>query len=277
MWLQIASKSFLETSEHSTIRLAQTRYFPRHVPGNIRNIPYAMDNRILKKFKRLQSFDAIWKSLAVYPGYSAPNKEYSRISQWNEKEMRNLVKVILPCFAAALCRPSTTERPIFTKALTCVQSIVDFTLMSEDKSHSDKAIHSLEEYLKAFYDQKDVFNEYRKDKPSMGKVRQVTTRIRGDNCGVLKQDRLSGVTAARRCQIAFEKCRELDEIVADIYNEDVDFNFIQIHLFSHIKDHVQLIGNIQMYSTKSRETSNKTMIKKDYRRSNRNDASHQIV
>ncbi|KAG0132972.1 hypothetical protein HOY82DRAFT_483212, partial [Tuber indicum] len=35
----------------------------------------------LKKFKPLQSFDAVWKSLAAYPGYSAPNKEYSRISQ----------------------------------------------------------------------------------------------------------------------------------------------------------------------------------------------------
>jgi len=83
----------------------------------------------LKQFKRLQLFNAIWKSLAVYPGYSAPNKAYSGISQWTGKDMRYLVKVILPCFAAALCRPSTVERPIFTKALTCVWSIVDFTLM----------------------------------------------------------------------------------------------------------------------------------------------------
>ena len=85
---------------------------------------------ILKKYKRLQAFNAIWKSLAAYPGYSAPNKKYSRISQWTGKEMRNLVKIILTCFAASLCRPNAAERPIFTKALTCVRSIVDFTLMS---------------------------------------------------------------------------------------------------------------------------------------------------
>jgi len=60
----------------------------------------------LKKFRRLQSFNDIWKSLAVYPAYSALNKQYSQISQWTGKEMRNLVKVILLYFAAALLRPS---------------------------------------------------------------------------------------------------------------------------------------------------------------------------
>ena len=231
----------------------------------------------LKKFKRLQSFDAIWKSLAVYPGYSAPNKEYSRISQWTGKEMRNLVKVILPCFAASLRRPSAVERPIFAKALTCVRSIVDFTLMSQYKSHTDATIQYLEQYLKAFHDHKDVFKEYRKDKSTMRKVREVTARIRGENSEVLNQQRLSGATAAKRRRIADEQRRDLDGIVADIYDEDVDFNFVKIHLLSHFGDHVRRFGNIQMYSTESGETSHKTMIKEGYRRSNRNDASHQIL
>ena len=84
----------------------------------------------LKKYKRLQTFDTIWKSLAAYPSYSALNQEYSRVSQWTGKEMRNLVKVILTCLAASLCHPNAAERPIFTQALTCVRSIVDSTLMS---------------------------------------------------------------------------------------------------------------------------------------------------
>ncbi|KAG0138782.1 hypothetical protein HOY82DRAFT_595293 [Tuber indicum] len=120
--------------------------------------------RFLKKFKRLQSFDGVWKSLAAYPGYSAPNKEYSRISQWTGNEMRNLVEVILPCFAASLCRQSAAECPIFTHALTCVQSIVDFTLMSQYTSDTDETIQYLEQFLKAFHNHKDIFKEYRKDK-----------------------------------------------------------------------------------------------------------------
>ncbi|KAG0635442.1 hypothetical protein HOY80DRAFT_893052, partial [Tuber brumale] len=118
----------------------------------------------LTKYKRLQAFDAVWKNLPAYSGYSPPNKEYSRVSQWTGKEMRNLVRVRLPCFATALCRPSTAERLIFTKALTCVRSIIDFTLMAQYQSHTAETIQYLERYLKAFHDHKDVFKKYRKDK-----------------------------------------------------------------------------------------------------------------
>ena len=86
--------------------------------------------RILKKCKRVQTFDAIWKTLAAYLGYSALNKEYSRISLFTRKEMRNLIKVILPCFATSLCRSNAAEHSMFTQALTCIRSIVDFTLMA---------------------------------------------------------------------------------------------------------------------------------------------------
>ncbi|KAG0632929.1 hypothetical protein HOY80DRAFT_854248, partial [Tuber brumale] len=124
----------------------------------------------LKKYMRLQAFDAIWKNLPAYPGYSPPNKEYSRVSQWTGKEMRNLVRVLLPCFAAALCRPSTGECLIFTKALTCVRSIIDFTLMAQYQSHTKETIQYLERYFKAFCDHKDVFKEYWKDKSTARKI-----------------------------------------------------------------------------------------------------------
>ncbi|KAG0133447.1 hypothetical protein HOY82DRAFT_538187 [Tuber indicum] len=184
----------------------------------------------LNKLKLLQSFDAVWKSLAAYPGYSAPNKEYSRISQWTAKEIMNLVKVIPLCFAALLRRPSAAERPIFTQARTCVQSIVDFTLMSQYTSHTNETIQYFEQFLKAFHDHKDIFKEYRKDKQTMRKVGEVSTRIRGENSEVFNQHRLSVATAAKRRWIADEQRRDLDGIVADIYDEDVDFNFVKIHL-----------------------------------------------
>ena len=191
--------------------------------------------------------------------------------------MRNLVKVILPCFAAALYRPRTVERPIFAKALTGVRSIVDFTLISQYKSHTDKTIPYLEQYLKAFHDHKDVFKEYQKDKSTMRKVREVNTRIRSENSEVLNQHRLSGATAAKRCRIADEHRQDLDEIIAYIYDEDVDFNLVKLHLLSHFGDHVRRVGNIQMYFTKCGETSNTTMLKEGYRRSKKNYASHQIL
>ncbi|KAG0644868.1 hypothetical protein HOY80DRAFT_1068221, partial [Tuber brumale] len=170
-----------------------------------------------------QAFDAVWKNLPAYPGYSSPNKEYSRVSQWTGKEMRNLVRVLLPCFAAVLCHPSTAERLIFTKALTCVRSIIDFTLMAQYQSHTQETIQYLER------------------------------------------------------RIADEQHQELEGVVADIYDEDGDFNFVKIHLPSHFVDHIRHFGNIQMYSTESGETSHKIMIKEGYRRSIKNDASYQIL
>jgi len=119
--------------------------------------------------------------------------------------MRNLVKVILLCFAAALHHPSTVERPIFAQGLICVRSIVDFTLMSQYKSHTYETIQYLEQYLKAFHDYKEVFKEYRKDKSTMRKVREVSTRIWSENSKVLNQHRLSGAIAAKRRQIADEQ------------------------------------------------------------------------
>ncbi|KAG0632906.1 hypothetical protein HOY80DRAFT_897386, partial [Tuber brumale] len=98
----------------------------------------------LTKYKRLQAFDAVWKNLPAYSGYSPPHKEYSRVSQWTGKDMRNLVRVLSPCFATALCRPSTALRLIFTKALTCVRSIIDFTLMAQYQSHTEETIQYLE-------------------------------------------------------------------------------------------------------------------------------------
>ncbi|KAG0641324.1 hypothetical protein HOY80DRAFT_883359, partial [Tuber brumale] len=168
----------------------------------------------LQKYKRLQAFDAAWKNLPTYHSYSPPNKEYSRVSQWTRKEM-----VLLPCFAAALCRPCPAERLIFAKALNCVRSIIDFTLMAQYQSLTEETIQYLERYLKAFHDHKDVFKEYGKDKSTARKI----------------------------------------------------------HLPSHLADHIRRFGHIQIYSTESGETSHKIMINEDYRWSNKNDASDQIL
>ena len=166
--------------------------------------------RFLKKYNWLQTFDAIWKSLAAYGNYSELNKESSRISQWTGQEMRNQVKVILLYFAASLFRPHAAERPLFTKAPTCIQSLVDFTLMSQYTSRTNETVEYLEQYLKAFHDHKDVFTVYRGGKSTARKVREVTARIWGENSEVLNQHHLAGATAARRRHIADEKCRDLD-------------------------------------------------------------------
>ena len=72
-------------------------------------------------------------------------------------------------------------------------------------------------------------------------MRDVTARIRGENTEILNQHRLAGATAAKRRCIAEEHRRDLDGMIADIYEEDVDFNFVKIQLLSHLGDHIQSV------------------------------------
>jgi len=44
----------------------------------------------LKKHVRQQAFDNAWKALPTYPGFFVPKKAYREVTQWQEKEMRNL-------------------------------------------------------------------------------------------------------------------------------------------------------------------------------------------
>ena len=150
--------------------------------------------------------------------------------------------------------------------------------MSQYTSHYDKTIEYLEQYLKAFHNHKDVFKEYRRDKSTAMKVMEVTARIRGKNSGVLNQHGLAGDTAAAKGgRIADAQRRDLDGIVTDIYDQEVDFNFVKIHLLSHFGDNIRRCGNIKMYSTESGQTNHKTNTKEGYQGSNKNDASHQIL
>jgi len=63
----------------------------------------------LKKYERNDAFDALWQSLSPYPGFPVPNKEYTWVSQWQGKEMQNLVKIVLPVLKASLFQPSTEQ------------------------------------------------------------------------------------------------------------------------------------------------------------------------
>ena len=118
----------------------------------------------LKKHGRKERFDAIWKSLSPYLGFTAPNKAYSQVIQWQGKEMRNLVRILLPCFASSLRHSTAREKPLFNKATKCVLNLVDFTLMAQYQSHTIESLEWMERYLKDFHIGKDIFKEFRSGK-----------------------------------------------------------------------------------------------------------------
>ena len=63
----------------------------------------------LKKHGVLQAFDDVWKALPPCPEFLVPKKAYREVAQWQEKEMRNLVRCILGVLMVALRQPQSSQ------------------------------------------------------------------------------------------------------------------------------------------------------------------------
>src|SRR4051812_40177793 len=161
--------------------------------------------------------------------------------------------------------------------MRCVRCIVNFTLMAQYESHIEDILGYLYGYLVAFHKHKDIFKEFCKDKATARRVREVKKGIMESHSKVHHHLRATGSSATQRQRIGDAQERELDEAIEAIYEKEVDFNFIKIHLLSHFRDHVRCFGNVTMYSTEWGETNHKQIIKEGYRRSNKNDATFQIL
>ncbi|KAF8457357.1 hypothetical protein BDZ91DRAFT_645596, partial [Kalaharituber pfeilii] len=123
----------------------------------------------LTHHNRLVAFDFIWKRLPPYPSFNPPGKAYRSITQWTGKELRNVGKVILASFAAALRRTSDQERPTsgqiqeFHQAILCIRYLTDFCLMAQYKVHTSSTIGYMNYYLQCFHRYKDIFLRYLKE------------------------------------------------------------------------------------------------------------------
>ena len=131
----------------------------------------------LKKHSRKNAFDELWQALPLYPDSSAPNKEYSRVSQWHGKEMRNLIKIILPVLKVALRQPSTEQCLPFKKVTRCIQNMVHFALMAQYRSHTLKTLQYMDTYFQQFHNSKDIFLEFSGGKVVKRHALQVGTQL----------------------------------------------------------------------------------------------------
>jgi len=92
----------------------------------------------LKKHARQQAFDDAWKALPPYPGFIVPKKAYREVTQWQGKEMRNPGRCLLGVLAVALRPPDSTQVQPFRCVITCVRSLLDFTMMAQYRSHTPR-------------------------------------------------------------------------------------------------------------------------------------------
>ena len=84
--------------------------------------------------------------------------------------MPNLGRCISPVLASALRNPECSQHQDFNIALNCVGALVDFSLMTEYRSHTPDTLAYMERYLQTFHQTKDVFVEFRTSKSTRAEV-----------------------------------------------------------------------------------------------------------
>jgi len=226
----------------------------------------------LKKHGRLQAFDDVWKALPPYPEFLVPKNAYREVAQWQGKEMRNLGRCILGVLAMALRQAQSSQVIPFKHALGCVRALVDFSMMAQYRSHRSDTIAYIEHYLNQFHRIKGIFLEFPVTKCTLAKVDEQRREIRYQETQMSQP-----VAPSKRRRIRDDVPEEEHERHVDLIHRESHFNFIKIHLLSHLSDHLRQFGHIPMYSTEFGELTYKEQIKDGWRQSNKNDAVRQIV
>ena len=78
--------------------------------------------------------------------------------------MRNLSQCISAVLASTLRNLASSQNQDFHIALKCVGGLVDFSLMTQYRSHTLDTLAYMERYLQTFHQMKDIFLEFRTSK-----------------------------------------------------------------------------------------------------------------
>jgi len=227
-------------------------------------------------YKRQQAFDYAWKEIPPYPGFSVPKRAYSEVTQWHRNKMRNLGPCISAVLASALRNTDSSQHHHFNNALMCVVALVDFSLMTQYRSHTLDTLAYMERYLQTFHQTNDIFLEFRTAKSTPAEVNHQDLELRRLMVNQIAQE-AHHISAAQRRRQADQNRPQRVNRRADFIQPENHFNFIKMHYLSHFVSHVRHFGSILMYSTEMGELAHKQQIKESYRRSNKNNAAPQIL
>ena len=93
--------------------------------------------------------DARFKAMSSFPGLLHFRKGVSFVTQWTGTEHKEMEKVFLGVLAGG----------VNSKVLTVARSLLDFIYISQYHLHTSKTLENLENCLKTFHDNKQIFVE----------------------------------------------------------------------------------------------------------------------
>ena len=219
--------------------------------------------KFLTLIGRANTFDHLWSHLPPYPGFTRPNKPYRSVSKWQGKEMRNLLRVILGVFTAALSRTSDLQplspqhNALAQQAILCVRYLSDFIILAQYRVHTENSIQSMVGYLKDFDKHKEVFLRVCANKSLKSSVREATRDPRSQHRSATATS--DAPTSSKRQKLTNEFQLETEELESDLLRKCAYFNFPKMHLISHFPDTISKYGSLSQYSTGICEASHRSL------------------
>ena len=205
--------------------------------------------------------------------------------------MRTFGRIILPALAASLSFTSQLGGPptakekvqlenrdkIFTNALRCTRSLIDFHLFAQFKCHTSVSLKKMQNCLAEFHETKSVFAEFHGLKSTAVASKIAVQCIRNDTEGSTShrggdERGLSGLAAKtilnKRRKDGVDIRRKEWDAMEDAVQKTAHFNFPKAHIPVHYKGHVEWLGTLGGFSTEAGESAHKRQVKEGYNHSN---------
>lgn len=96
-----------------------------------------------------EELDARFKAMTSYSGLRHFKKGISKRKQWTGADQKELERVFLGVVAGA----------VNSRVVTAVRGVLDFIMYAQYQSHTDGTLKKMEDALKLFHENKDVFIE----------------------------------------------------------------------------------------------------------------------
>ena len=221
-------------------------------------------------------FDDIWAGIPPYSDFYHCAKAYQQISQWGGKEMRNFGRISYPALTAALHNPLPQHRAVFQRALTCVQSLVYWSLVVQYRTHTTETPNYLADYVEEFHATKDIFTAYWTSKAtdtiSHACMKNQNMQLKAEHAieDEERAERREALSRAQKKHGNAEDKKRLQEVYNSIVHKHTSFDFVKIHLMLHYEESIQRFGQLVKDSTKTQEVNHPKICAGPYHRSNRN-------
>jgi len=112
---------------------------------------------LMKTHERLDKYNAIWLSVPAYHYLTPKNMSSEEVSQWNEKEMKEMARYLLGIVTQSLRGRSPAQRPIFNHVIECTWVLLEFYIYARYKSCDDATLCDMQGTLRRFRTFKDCY------------------------------------------------------------------------------------------------------------------------